>query len=67
MQVGTGDGGEGMRVRRGAGIVAVAKRVLRVSEAANERAVRALHIVANHVVTLRLLQDMLHMGVMVKL
>ncbi|KAL6840263.1 hypothetical protein ACP4OV_030073 [Aristida adscensionis] len=50
-----------------AGLAVVGKKVLRVSEAASERAVRVLRSVARHVATPAVLQEMAQAGVVAKL
>jgi hypothetical protein len=50
-----------------AGLAVVSKKVMRVSAAATESAVRALHAVARHSPTPSVLQEMLFVGVVAKL
>ncbi|WOL18792.1 E3 ubiquitin-protein ligase [Canna indica] len=54
-------------VGHAAGVAVVAKKILRVSEVASERAVRVLHSVARRSATAGLLQEMLQTGVAAKL
>jgi hypothetical protein len=54
-------------VAHAAGLAVVGKKVLRVSEAATERAVRVLRSVARHAATPAVLQEMAQSGVVVKL
>jgi hypothetical protein len=50
-----------------AGLAIVSKKILRVSQAANERAVRVLHSVSKFTATPGVLQEMLQIGVVAKL
>ncbi|URD96324.1 E3 ubiquitin-protein ligase [Musa troglodytarum] len=59
--------GRAALVGHAAGIPVVAKKILRVSQVASERAVRILHSVAKHSATPGLLQEMLQTGVACKL
>ncbi|RRT64552.1 hypothetical protein B296_00001194 [Ensete ventricosum] len=59
--------GRAAMVGHAAGIPVVAKKILRVSQVASERAVRILHSVARHSATPGLLQEMLQTGVAHKL
>ncbi|CAO1946696.1 unnamed protein product [Urochloa humidicola] len=54
-------------VAHAAGLAVVGKKVLRVSEAATERAVRVLRSVARHAATPAVLQEMAQSGVVAKL
>ncbi|KAL6614111.1 hypothetical protein ACP70R_036381 [Stipagrostis hirtigluma subsp. patula] len=54
-------------VAHAAGLAVVGKKVLRVSEAASERAVRVLRSVARHAATPAVLQEMAQAGVVAKL
>ena len=54
-------------VAHAAGLAVVGKKVLRVSEAASERAVRVLRSVARHAATPAVLQEMAQSGVVAKL
>ena len=54
-------------VAHAAGVAVVGKKVMRVSEAASERAVRVLRSVARHAATSAVLQEMAQAGVVAKL
>lgn len=54
-------------LRHGAGLAVVSKKILRVSHAGSERAVRILHSVSKFSATPAVLQEMLQMGVVAKL
>ncbi|KAK4392027.1 E3 ubiquitin-protein ligase PUB22 [Sesamum angolense] len=54
-------------LKHGAGLAIVSKKILRVSQAASERAVRILHSVARFSATPRVLQEMLQIGIVTKL
>ncbi|KAL2229266.1 E3 ubiquitin-protein ligase PUB23 [Sesamum indicum] len=54
-------------LKHGAGLAIVSKKILRVSQAASERAVRILHSVSRFSATPRVLQEMLQIGIVAKL
>ncbi|XP_042034008.1 E3 ubiquitin-protein ligase PUB23-like [Salvia splendens] len=54
-------------VRHGAGVAVVSKKILRVSNAASERAVKILGAIARHGASGRVVQEMLEVGVVAKL
>ncbi|KAK4432603.1 E3 ubiquitin-protein ligase PUB23 [Sesamum alatum] len=54
-------------LKHGAGLAIVSKKILRVSQAASERAVRILQSVSRFSATPRVLQEMLQIGVVTKL
>lgn len=59
--------GRSQLVAHPAGLAVVSKKAMRVSQAATESAVRALHAVARHSPTPAVLQEMLAVGVVAKL
>ncbi|KAG8362906.1 hypothetical protein BUALT_BualtUnG0025300 [Buddleja alternifolia] len=54
-------------LRHGAGLAVVSKKILRVSHAASERAVRILCSISKYSSNSKVLQEMLHFGVVTKL
>ncbi|KAL0426592.1 UNVERIFIED_CONTAM: E3 ubiquitin-protein ligase PUB22 [Sesamum latifolium] len=54
-------------LKHGAGLAIVSKKILRVSQAASERAVRILQSVSRFSATPRILQEMLQIGIVTKL